>query len=128
MWVAGTSALAFQKANPAAFSGTWKLNAGASTNPDGPPAAQSGRGSGGSRGGGNGGGGGGGVSGGGGGGGDEGGGAPNGGPAGGALGNEEKARFYAMLKVLEHAPRDLVLAATDKDITLTPMAPSLSTR
>lgn len=102
---------AFQKADPAAFSGAWKLNEAASTNADGPPAAP--RGGGGARSGGGGGGGGSSVGG-------EAGFSANGGPAGGALGNEEKARFYAMLKVLEHAPRSLVLAATDKDVTLTP--------
>ena len=121
LWMAGAQAGAFQKANPAAFNGTWKLNATASTNPDGPPAQARG-GGGGARSGGGGGGGGGVSGGGGGGGGDEGGGTPNGGPAGGSLGNQERTRFYAMLKVLEHAPQSLALAATDKDVTLTPDA------
>jgi hypothetical protein len=114
VWIAGAPTIAFQKANPVAFNGMWKLNAAASMNPDGPPAAQAARGGrgGGSRSGG-------GNAGAGGGGGDEGGGTPNGGPAGGTLGNEEKARFYAMLIVLERAPKDMVVAATDKDITLT---------
>jgi hypothetical protein len=115
---------AFQKADPAVFNGTWTLDVAASTNPSGPAPAPRTGGGGGSR---SGGGGGGGSAVGGGGGGDTGGGqsagggggGPTGPPPGGSLGADERARFYAMLKVLEHAPAALVIAATDKDVTLT---------
>jgi hypothetical protein len=120
--LAGAQLNAFQKADPSAFSGTWKLNAEASTNPNGPAQPQGG-GRGTSRGGG-----GGAITGGGGGGGgEEGGGArtaqvtAGSGPgAGGSLGREEQARFYAMLGAMEKAPQQLALAATDKDVTITP--------
>jgi len=110
-----------QKADPALISATWKLDNAASTNPNGPnaasgPAPRSGGGGGGFSGGG---GGGGGSDAGGqsaGGGGNRG---TGGGAGGGTLGNEERARFYAMLKILEHAPAQLVIAATDKDVTIT---------
>lgn len=123
----GTASLAaFQKADPIAFSGTWTLDVPASTNPSGPTAsapAQRPRGSsaGGASGGASGGssGGGGGDTGGGQSAGGGGGGVSGGGSGGGSLGVAEKARFYAMLTVLEHAPTSLVIAATATDVTLT---------
>src|SRR5262249_17135610 len=43
------------------------------------------------------------------------------GPApGGTLGAAEQNRLYTMLKVLEHAPEQLGVAVTDKDVPLTP--------
>jgi len=123
-------ARAADKPNPTAFNGTWTLDVPASVNPSGPPAATSSRRTGGRSGGGGGGsssgggGGGGSASGGGGGGGGEvsagggGGGVSGGGSGGGALGVGERQRFYAMLKILEKAPTTLIIAATDKDVTL----------
>jgi hypothetical protein len=122
--VCGSATVLFaaaQKADPTLVNGTWKLDAAASTNPNGPEAARgtAPRGGGGGGGFSGGGGGGGGSDAGGqsaGGGGSRG---SGGGTGGGTLGNEERARFYAMLKILEHAPTQLVLAATDKDVTIT---------
>lgn len=117
---AGVALAAFQKADAQAFNGTWTLNAEASTNPNGPQAPQ---GDAGRRGGGGGTSGGGATGGTGGGGGDSrtGGGGGFTGPApGGTLGREEQARLYAMLTALEKAPQQLVLAASDKDVTITP--------
>lgn len=104
-----------QKPDLAAFNGTWKLNAEASKNPDGPAQPQGAKagGGGGERsgtasvsGGGSAG---------------ETGFKSATGPApGGALGAAEQQRFYTMLKVLEHAPQQLGVAVTDKDVTLTP--------
>jgi hypothetical protein len=122
----GRPVSAFQKADRTAFNATWKLDAAASVNPNGPPVSTAAprTGGGAARGGG----GGGGVGAGGGGGdaggggqsaGGGGGGLTGGGSGGGTLGADERARFYAMLKVLEQAPTTLVIAATDKDVTLT---------
>jgi hypothetical protein len=123
--MAAVAIAAYQKADPAAFSGTWTLDVAASINPNGPTAPASAPRPGGAGGGarsGGGGGGGGSDAGGGGGGqsdGGGGGGPTGGGSGGGALGAGERARFYAMLKVLEHAPASLVIGATLKDVTLT---------
>jgi hypothetical protein len=112
--LAGSGLQARQKPDLKAFSGTWKLNAAASTNPNGPaqPQGAPGKGGGGTSSGTAS------VSG--------GGGADNTGfksakgpEPGGSLGAQERARFYTMLKVLEQAPQQLGLAATDKDVTLT---------
>jgi hypothetical protein len=116
-----------QKADPQAFTGSWRLNTAGSTNPNGPPPPARGSGSN-NRGGSAAGGASTGASGAGGSGdpgtaGSEAGGGggtrSGGGAAGGSLGSEERARFYAMLKVLEQAPSMLAIAATDKDVTLT---------
>jgi hypothetical protein len=114
----GASVMALQKADPGAFSGTWKLDTAASVNPNGPPPPGSAQRSGGGapRGGGGEPGGGGGEGPGGGG----GGGLSGGGSGGGSLGTGERQRFYAMLKVLTQAPALLSIAATDKDVTFTP--------
>jgi hypothetical protein len=97
------AASADQKATPTAFAGTWALDKAASVNPSGPQgAAGRARSSGGN--------------------------AQSGaddsmgirtGEVGGALGPQEKQRFYAMLRVLEQAPESLMIAATDKEVTLT---------
>jgi hypothetical protein len=100
---------AYQKADPQAFNGTWKLDAAASTNPNGPQnpgAVRAPRPTGGARGG----------SGAAGGGGGEG--ASGGSDA--ALGGGERQRFYAMMKILTHAPATLGIAATPTEVTLSP--------
>jgi len=104
-----------QKADVKAFNGTWKLNAEASTNPNGPaqPKGASGKGGGGEQTGT--------ASVSGGGGSDNTGFKSAKGPSpGGTLGAQEQNRLYTMLKVLEQAPQQLTVAVTDKDVTLTP--------
>lgn len=81
--------------DPASFNGTWKLDEAASTNPSGPGGLEQGpprlsKGA-----------------------------APGSQAGGGTLQPMERARFYKMLQGLEIAPKTLVLAVTDKDVTIT---------
>lgn len=105
------SAYHYQKIDPQAFSGTWKLDAAASANPNGPEKpgpVRAPRPTGGARGGS-------GAAGGG-----IGEGASGGSDA--SLGPGEQQRFYAMMKILTQAPATLAVAATSTDVTLTPDA------
>jgi hypothetical protein len=100
---------AYQKADPQAFNGTWKLDAGASSNPNGPAnpgPVRAPRPTGGAKGGS----------------GMQAGGGGGEGASGGsdaALGGAEQKRFYAMMKLLTHAPSTLAIAGTTTDVTLT---------